>query len=329
MIKSNALLICHVDNIEFPEDLGNGIDIGKNIKLTNNRQTISNLLNDDFQLTIGKLESNSLSNSKAVFYSIEKIEISEENHDEILCDFLAYCKLFLTELWLIKDHCADIMIGFVNYPFLQVNSSIKLPTIPKTTHSNILTGGFTDSQGNAHKKVIFSKKDLEMISLSDDFKNKVIVPFSESSKKYTLLEKGTPRLTLANLFLQMARYQHDLGVKISLYGTAFETLFSTDNTELSHKLSERIASFLGTNSESKIKLFAEVKSIYSIRSTVVHGSPLNKTPQEIAKWSERADNILRLCLTKINSKKELDKFYRRIDHKKEDFEDYLIALVFE
>src|SRR5205814_574151 len=97
--------------------------------------------------------------------------------------------------------------------------------------------------------------------------------------------RNVPRLLRAQYFCQAARSEADLGVKISLYMTCLEILFSNDASELAHKLSERIACFLATDPKQRKAIFGTIKRAYNIRSKVVHGDVVT------AKHLEESDTM--------------------------------------
>jgi hypothetical protein len=76
-----------------------------------------------------------------------------------------------------------------------------------------------------------------------------------------------------------------------------ECLLGTDSVELTHKLSERIAWLLSDNAENRVRIFRQVKALYTIRSRVIHGSVVTKAQlQELSRHSEIADEFLRQLL---------------------------------
>jgi len=265
-----------------------------------------------------------LSTAKAVFYAIDKLDIDDTNHDEIVSNYLVACKMFLNDMWLVKDHCADLMLGFIEYPHVEAGLELILPYIPITTHSNFVTSGFTDSSGNHHKTVQFTKAELQRAKKFQDLDNRTRLPFSETSIKPTLLEKGMPRVTLGSILTLTARTQNDLGLKISHYCSALESLFTTDNMELSHKLSERVAYFLASTPNKRRELYRQTKNIYAVRSKVVHGSAISKVGN-LSTISKQADTILRRVFLNLYRKPALDKYFRKNDT--EGLEKYMTYMI--
>jgi hypothetical protein len=58
--------------------------------------------------------------------------------------------------------------------------------------------------------------------------------------------------------------------------TALEGLLTSEsNSELSYRLSLRVASLLGPDDESRKRMFKDMKDFYDVRSKIVHGSGFN------------------------------------------------------
>lgn len=107
-------------------------------------------------------------------------------------------------------------------------------------------------------------------------------------------------LSRSTFFVDSARDCSDLSVKISHYMTCLEVLFSTDASEISHKLAERIALFLENRFEERKQLFNRVKRLYSARSRVVHGDVFTeKKTKSLGDLSKDADDLLRRILRRI------------------------------
>jgi hypothetical protein len=114
------------------------------------------------------------------------------------------------------------------------------------------------------------------------------------------LEKGYARSGRALQFLDSARSSPNLAFRISHSCSALEALFSTDSMELSHKLSERIAFFLGALGYAKIEVFRNMKAAYGIRSKLTHGDTLHKkTVDGLPEVSAICDQYLRAIIQSL------------------------------
>ena len=102
------------------------------------------------------------------------------------------------------------------------------------------------------------------------------------------------------MFLTLARSNSFLPLKISFYIAILETLFTTDNNEVTHKVSERISFYL-SDKLNKLNTFKIVKECYGIRSKFVHGQKLDRKYDNDAlkEKSSELDDIIRILLNKV------------------------------
>ena len=133
-------------------------------------------------------------------------------------------------------------------------------------------------------------------------------------------------LSRASFFLDSARDCSDLSVKVAHYTTCLEVLFSTDSSEISHKLAERVALFLGDTFEERKRLFDRVKKLYSVRSKVVHGDVFSeKKTKSVGAISQDADDLLRRVLRRILVSDELcELFEGTLESREEHFIDLVL-----
>jgi hypothetical protein len=69
--------------------------------------------------------------------------------------------------------------------------------------------------------------------------------------------------------------------------TALEGLLTSESTsELSYRLSLRVASLLGTNDESRKQVFKDMKEFYDLRSKIVHGIGFKLKPKHHARLQQ-------------------------------------------
>ncbi|WP_175423365.1 MULTISPECIES: hypothetical protein [Bacillus] len=98
----------------------------------------------------------------------------------------------------------------------------------------------------------------EILSAARDFKPFSIDEYGEKSfggkhpdADILFKNKGSKRLDRAHYFTLGARVSSILPMKIASYCNALECLFTTDKSEVSRKIAERVALMLGTSDESK------------------------------------------------------------------------------
>jgi hypothetical protein len=178
----------------------------------------------------------------------------------------------------VKDNSVNVELGFLEYPYRKrgwsgMTSNFRAIRFSKADGS-IEETEFTDTEAR-------NARDLH----SKLFAN--VVDRDEYSGY--LLPEDFPRLSRVYYFAQAARGSSDLGDKIAGYVTCFEALFCTDPAEMSHKLAERVAFFLGENPTDRGAIFRNIKNAYNIRSKTVHGDKITK------KLAEQASSIASIC----------------------------------
>lgn len=331
-----TILFCALYNISTDQIYGEGIELPFGIKITTDNAFKEKIIWKGIEGAIGGLEYNYLFNVP-VLYKIENIVAKQENKDDILCDFLADCNFLLYDLWQIKDNAVDIQMGYLFYPFKMQSSHIQTLTrtdlINGFTHSNLISTTFTDFKGTKDT-VHFSSDELKQIYQFDI--NRKTERFSKQETKKTLIRSSEQKITLAGIFIQMARTNHDLALKITLCCTALESLFTTDNKELSHKTAERASLLIGESLEERKIIYEKIRDIYAVRSQVLHGTALGKKiHSKIEHIAIDCDDLLRRIYKKINDTPELDKFYRNdtsssnSNQKKETLDEYFLNKLFK
>ncbi len=282
--------ITNLLHLEIPQDLGKGFEVYPNMYITNNKHFLSRLISKNLRESIGELETNALKNSSAVLYSLEHMDQSEvlTTASDMLLQFLYIARFLITTSWLIKDNSIKFEMGFIEVPH---------KAEPSIVSSTFLSGSPVNRKGN-DEFIIFSL--VELGQLRDMFQEYFVSFLVRGSAQAKLDEVN--RLQRAIYFLQAARFNSDLGLKISFYCTCLESLFSTDTTELTHKLSERVAFFMGDTPSNRLRIYSEIRNAYRIRSTVIHGDRISSKKTNMVEAAvESCDTILRNILNKILS----------------------------
>lgn len=88
--------------------------------------------------------------------------------------------------------------------------------------------------------------------------------------------------------------------KIGLLCSALECLFTTDATEVTHKVSERVAFFLSNKATERITISQKIKTAYNHRSKFFHGGKLKDISNETF---FNIDEIVRRTLVKVLTEK--------------------------
>ena len=268
-------------------------------EFTTSKRGIQKILKDDFfRLRIGDLELNYLANIPVIAFgklSLPKDEFYK-NPDSILISELQLIGFMCDSLWTTKDNCADTNYGFI------------ATTNPNQIWSNNLNSRHTLSDGTS-RPIAFNRNELRTARKHFDFSLKH--HFDNTPDRFQsvplLAQKTSTRIERFKEMVALARRSHDLGIKISMYCCALESMYSTDTTESTHKISERCAFFLHpSDGKPRLKTFKTIKYAYSIRSSILHGGSVsNKKLQSIASTSIAVDELARKTIATITSSSDL------------------------
>lgn len=227
--------------------------------------------------------------------AVDMVEIAEK--------YLTRFNHFINYLWFAKDNSVNIGTLFTlhadgNRAFLKFRGA-----------------GYSTASG-VYEETTISLKDLEIAASAYEkiallqsptpnrkveFDENARVTITDSPFHYKNYNENN-RLDRALSFLAMARSNSFLPLKISLYIAVLECLFTTDGTEVSHKVSERAALYLGGGYKMKQRNYDILKANYDIRSGFFHGQTINKklvAREKLESRSAELDEILRQILSRI------------------------------
>lgn len=316
-------ILIALSGIEIVEPLGRGDQLATGLFLTNDKSVIKPLLTPSFADAVGGLEFFHLLNADTAIYLDGSTDVALDSRTSLrMLDLvLKMAGMFLDALWFVRDNAVNFELGFVD---------VLPPNAPSETHSNFLARvvRFADGRG---ERVKFTRAELrEARELFRD----VIFPAMANTEhgaeeSSPLIEapkiaarSGVPRITRALYFLMLARSLSDPGLRIALYCSLLESLFSTDSAEITHKISHRIAIFLGTTVEERRAVFGMVKKAYTVRSKVIHGDVLGKdSVRDIHSTAVETDDFVRRILRKIVRSEALSEVFAA---KKERLDEFFL-----
>ena len=317
MIKYK-FIACAYD-LELNNTMNRGIKVLENIRISNSSDKVSQMFHPLFKNALGSLEYNYLV-SKPYFYAEGEINDEAVFYDDeiglkFLDDFMKKTQLIGSFLWLVKDNSVHTEIGYMQLE--KKGEDIKFRSNGRSVIFNNLKGERKSLNFNSKElkfPEIFYKHYFEQPSDSKDqgFKTELFdeIPVYEAS-----------RIERAFYLLQAARAQSYLPERISIFTSLLETLFSTSNTEVTHKLKERMAWLLGGNYEEREKIFNDMGVIYGIRSHNVHSSTVPKdanTSEKLILYTEKLENYVREVLLKVLMEEDILVLYQKNEKGKYD-----------
>lgn len=287
--------------LNITEKLKEPLTLIPGVDLINDKKEISKILDDEFQNMAGLIETTYFKNSNHIIYCEfnEKDFGLNSSSNEALKLWLIWVEILIKDSWLVKDNC---MICEIAYMKMQDGTHSEWSNNSLMSSTSLCTGGeYQETEFSIEELIEWESKSHKLQSYLHKKDSSILSSFIE--KKYS-------RLGRALRFIIASRREKHAAIKIAHYCSAFESLFSTDNAELSHKLSERIALFLKSYNYDPFKVYDDVKSFYNIRSKVTHGDSLeDKKANSIPQMSQTCDKYLRFIInTILNDNKLLEIF---------------------
>jgi hypothetical protein len=98
---------------------------------------------------------------------------------------------------------------------------------------------------------------------------------------------------------------------------ALEALFSSDASELSHKLSERVAWLMSRGTDERTDLYRKVRNAYQVRSSFVHGDSSPRSFEKSVEASVFLDDLLRKIFATLDRDKTLGRLFGTTEAEKD------------
>ena len=271
VVKAKSNFFIGVTGAKFSNIQTPGRNIGGILKIITDKSSISRKI-DEYERQLGSVEHTFLSNQiSGLIYSDETLSIDADNAGEIinglLIDRLLQIQNWLMNLWLIKDNAIETDLGWMVVKF----------DSETTSNNNRWSTSFSKADGNV-STTQFSNGEIEQARAIDSFpvlKNEikpVSLDLSEREpEKATKLNSKSLRFQRFLYFINGARANRDVPIKIALLCSGLEAMVSSANTELTHQVAERIACLLHPAGDKRLDTFRRIKIVYGIRSKAVHG----------------------------------------------------------
>jgi hypothetical protein len=305
--------------------LNRGKQLGGGLRLSNGQDNFKKMFdNRYFRDYAGGYQFQELEDAVYLYEVGEYSQLRERFAKEYTpSDYAFYClrnaQYFVDSLWLVKDNSIYVRDGFLEvYPEGKPEQGETIFASVSAINSNT-TGQIVDTT--------FSKEEIEKAAA-------YFVPASgfegvEEGGKYPLknpLTKDIGRLGRASYFCRVARATSQLPLKILNYCTVLECLFTSDSSEVTHKVAERLAYFLGADSTERRYYYHLAREAYRIRSKAIHGQAIRSTVEDMERISSGMDEAIRLIFLDCEEGKGHFKFFEIDDKNFEaEFNDLILS----
>lgn len=304
-------------NLKIESKLNKGIKIYSGTRISNGNEVLHKTIFSNLLRSTAGVHSTDEFNNKVYYYKIGEFSdvMMKEEMDEkgsmTTFYFLREAEQFVHSLWMIKDNNVYIRDGFLIVYEDDLEQGF--------TYKAALTTIYSASSGSELESSFSKEEVIDAISYftpftleemeTENFGGKYLTNnhFYKSSKQN--------RINRAWYFVVAARAAGAPPMKIVSYCTALECLFTTDKSEVVHKIAERTAALLGTSGENKREIFNFVKKAYGLRSTVIHGALIKGNDHDLISVTTGLDDILRRIIKLedhevfLIEEKELDNYF--------------------
>jgi len=289
----------------------------KGIHITNDLAIKKRFLTKEFAQYAGLLEASHLQAAPNLVYGeFRESDLSGAPPDRFMTAILLWVGGLFDNAWLVKDHAMRCEAAFLAHRTARGG--------PVWT-SNFLATRPTFADGTSERTVTMSVQELGIWADTNVRVESYLFEASSPRLRF-MMEKGYARSGRAMRFVRAARGAPDLAFKIAHYCSAFESLLTTESTELSHKLSERAAFFLGARGHDRLQVFRIMKKAYTVRSKLVHGDTL--PPRQIDELPGLALDLDGYLRTMLNAIFESDELRKVFDSHSDAVEEYFAQLIF-
>ena len=239
-----------------------------------------------------------------------------------------------TALWFIKDNSVNMSDIFGHITQGAYHSMLCMSPISNVSNCHGENQEVSFTRNEIDQAIAVARQYIKICPQDEEeFKDRIQTEtFSNDINKGILKGENDTisynkfnRIERAIKFMQVVRETGYLPRKIALYMPIFECLFATEASEVTHKVAERVAFYIGN--EGKKDIFKVMKAAYNVRSRYLHGEELlnsQKGREYQTRLSSEIDDIARYLLTRIIMEDSSNFLL-----KKPLFEDFLSDIIFQ
>ena len=276
-------VIIPIWGLKISENLGRGDKIQDSILITNDRSYFE----DDFDRR-GIDFSRSLEVQRVLMadtFAYYRGGVDDWPEDSFILSIVNHTVGFLNSMWFSRDMSVGIDQVLIS---AGLGSEFNIMGVPYPYH--------TTSCHEVEVDRSLSREELR-------FARKKYRDLLDAGYSYTMdelhLSGEMPQMTRAVSWLSIAREQRSHLVKVLLYITCLETIFPTFTEGIAENLAQRISKFFGSTRRQD-EVYNTIRDAYTIRSTVVHGKPLDEaTYKKSIEIVQSLDEYLRLTFNEL------------------------------
>lgn len=248
-----------------------------------------------FTVTFGLEPLFGLKTYPYLYYYFEGTKPTDENLTKIYRKLASEVHLLLVAMWFVKDNSVSFKTILPYYEDFKSN-----PYFPRAYYNYTVPVLSNGKQCDTE----FSLSDLKEVekwyNLINNFMRNVKIKEYENDQPIYESYPNIPSYQRVINFIVSIRSDWTITSKIAGYVSILECILSVKG-ENTHKVSERVAWFIGENSIDRLKIYNTIKSAYNDRSNFIHGSAMKYDETSRAKREAMVtdlDELVRKVLKK-------------------------------
>jgi len=315
-VTNDVYYLTSFRHLKISDEIEGHVELIPGVNITNDLTVKRRFLTPEFTNVAGTIETRYLEQAgNLVFGEFECSDLKGRPPEAFLIAIVMWISDLFKNAWLLKDHAMECDAVILRAP------------VPEGLgwFTNFLAVHPTFADGGRWIEIEMSSSELQVWSGKHDQVEAYLHKANSGSWSTFMMGKGYSRLGRALQFINAARSAPNAAFKLAHYCSALETLFTTESTELAHKLSERVAFFLEQGGYNRRVIFTTVKAAYNVRSKLVHGDTLKQSQvEQLQTLNGSCDDYLRTTINTIFDSEMLRGIF---DADNSIIEDYFSRLI--
>lgn len=222
-----------------------------------------------------------------------------------------YVEALITFLWFVRDNSVGLLSTFGEIPDYKMVNGKSRSIVNYNCAGDLGDTEFTPDEiiWTAKLTTIYSSITAWKYDKIDN--TRMLYEYDDNGKPIRFIIPKVPdsfnyneqtNIDRAINFLIIARNQNYLLYKIAYYMPILECLFSSKSAEITYRMANRVAHYLGGTEADKKHVFDYVNDGYNIRSRFIHGqevAPVILEKDNLIKLATEIDGIVRRVLIKV------------------------------
>lgn len=290
-MATEILLLAAVHKMKVGDSLGRGIGIADSMFLSDDGSIPRKILSDLTIDTIGRMEADFLLEAPLFIHGkwVEEKPLMEIDPLPLLNIKMRKIYSFYDGLWTLRDNCVN-------------SETVFLIEREGGRDERVSVNGMAYRYDCADSKIVDVAFTRSEIQETRDKYSARISALEESRITPELEVKmagQSGRIGRAFKFLFATRTSSSTLLKVAYQCSFLEAMFCTDSGEISHKIAERAAVFLGSDLEERARIYRFLKKAYGVRSRVIHGGAISGDVEGLVGTCVELDGILRRIMNRV------------------------------